>query len=253
MKHLYSLFILFPLFSFAQLHVIVGAQKGMEWEHHYSNEEGVFTAKNLLTPTLKSEFWTDHYSAGVSFLDQKVWYSFSLSYLYNSYNISSRHYEDGNGKYYTKWSDYSLDLKYAYLGVGFRVEGVLNCSNKTFNVLVGGNLFLDFNVMSSMSNQTRTSFKKYVNSDEPIVVGPYSDSENMEGMVDQAGVFSSLGPVVTFRLNLKSIFIDVPIGVGLKFMKRAEISPDFGGEYSGHGIGYFNYGIRLGYKINSKD
>ena len=222
MKYLYSLFILFPLFSFAQWQVSVGAQKGMEWEGGYDKIDNLFSAKNLLTPTFNSEYWTDHYSAGVSFLDHRLWYSVSLSYLYSSYHVYSRNHEDGYGKYYSKWSDYNLDLEYAYLGLGFRIEGVLNDGNDKFQCMLGGRLDLDFNVMSSTTNETRTSFTKYVNSDNLNVVGPYDDSENMEGMVDQAGVFSSLGPVITFRLNLKSIFIDIPIGVGVKFTKRTD-------------------------------
>lgn len=253
MKYLYSLFILFPLFSFAQLHVTVGAQKGMEWENHYSNEEGVFTAKNFLTPTLKSEFWTDHYSAGVRFLDRKIWYAASLTYLYSSYHISTRHYEDGHGKYYTKWSDYNLDLKYAYLGLDLRVEGVLNDVDSKFQYLLGSRLAVDFNVLTSKKNQTRTSYTSYVGVDEDVVYGPFEYGENMTEMIVPAKVFVAFGPTFTFRLNLESIVIDLPIGVGLNFMKRAEVSSDFGGEYSGHGIGYFNYGIRLGYKINNKE
>jgi hypothetical protein len=253
MKYLYSLFILFPLFSFAQLHVTVGAQKGMEWENHYSNEEGVFTAQNFLTPTLKSEFWTDHYSAGVRFLDRKIWYAASLTYLYSSYHISTRHYDYENSKYYTIWSDYNLDLKYAYLGLDLRVEGVLNDVDSKFQYILGNRLAIDFNVLTSKKNQTRTSYTSFVGVDEDVVYGPFEDGENMAEMIVPAKVFVAFGPTFTFRLNLKSIVIDLPFGIGFRMMDRASFNVD-STDFTDAEIGfYFNYGIRLGYKINKKE
>ena len=248
MKHLYSLFVLFPLFSLAQWQVSVGAQKGLEWHRSFSEVDGLFSIGNLVTPSYNSQYWSDHYMLNCAYSGKKNLIELSLSYLQKSHHLTTRSRSDSFDKDHTEWFEYDADVKYSYVGLGISLNKEFRKNN--FSFLVGGKLFCDVKISNASSNQVKRWYNQGPNSNSPVVVNLNSGADF--NMLSPYSLVVNLGPSFSFKYYFKSVFLELPVGVGVVLGDRLPIAGNLLESTQSNPYYYFNYGIRLGYIFNKK-
>ena len=248
MKHLYSLFILFPLFSFAQWQVSAGA----DWE--FEKLSPGLIKNHAQDSSVERAYWSTHYALSGAYQYQKILFSGEVSYSENSMHVSSSKADDYVSKNYSVRNYYSADVTYSFVGVKLKTQVVLG--KKNFNVLFGANVKLDFNTRKEESNHYHREVTHHGNywgnsgPGEPTEV----ISNDRFDMFTVLRVVPSTGISISLRYKLKQVFIEAPASLGIQPFHRVNVNSTFvSDDVRGRNPFYYNFGLRLGYIFKKKE
>ena len=237
MKHLYSLFILFPLFSFAQWQVSAGAAR--EFEHLFSGESGEL---------IGNTYWKNAATLSVGYEYDRMLFSARFSYLDNDLSREAKVPFGYISKYYSITDYYSADLSYSYVGFGLNAQRVIE--QKNFSFLIGGGVKFDINTSDNESNHLHRRVKTWSSTGNVFLDVSNNDAFDMYIV---APYTISTGIALSLRYKVKNLLIEVPFNIGVQPFNRIQLREDYLYHSAQNSLfPYFNFGIRLGYIFNKK-
>lgn len=234
MKHLYSLFVLFPLFSFAQWQVSAGATR--EFEQLFSGESDEL---------IQSSYWKNAATLSVGYEYSQVLFSVRFSYLDNSFSREASVPRGYSSKYYSTTDHYRAKLSYSYAGGGLIAQRVIE--QKNFCFLIGGGVKFDYNTSFRESDHVTRTKTTWFNS------GSVSESFNYDefDMYIVAPYTISTVMALSLRYKIKNLLIEVPFNIGVQPFNRIQLHSDYLYHSARNSLfPYFNFGLRLGYFFN---